>query len=353
MLRLTDLSDDDKAIAGTMLDHNLGKRYHEASRRLNNLYQEIQKARGWPRSNEGQAEHFFQKHQKMVQRQWEAAWPVLPLTTLKILHGYQVVAGKYGGGVFPAPLAEVAIQAGVGEKTAIRHRDKLVAGGWLVEVWKSNGGGQASTYRLRIPTSEELQARGATCVHPTPQVLGGTVHVSQATEWSSGRRFSRSVSGRINSASGESQPGQKSAHPPIAKKSPHTGSPLVDLSGDSARWNTTQTLWGVLPYVTEETTSKALATDMGVSVRTVERYTKKLFEFGLISDRQHPKLVDNWRDIWESLAEKKKTAGKKQAAVKKLERERVARRRLRLVRAGQAVQRDDGTVTLVESGEIL
>jgi hypothetical protein len=149
----------------------VGKRLFE--RGLQFGYDEIERARNYPDTPEGQIEHFLTRQQKLLEDQWRAAWQVLPFTTLKVLHGFQVLSIIHGGGIFPAPLAEVAIHAGVEIKTVSRHRHNLVADGWLAKVWESNGGGKASTYRLKIPSVKVRQEQHATCVHSSPQVLGG------------------------------------------------------------------------------------------------------------------------------------------------------------------------------------
>jgi hypothetical protein len=140
-----------------------------------------------------------------------------------------------------------------------------------------------------------------------------------------------------------SNPNRKSAQPKV---------PVVDLSADSARYTTTTTMWEVLAYVTVETTPKALAQAMGKSPRQVRRITARLLEYGLISDRQRIKLVDNWEDGWEHLAVVKGTAGKKQSAVERLRQTRLARKRARLLYTGDAVLTDDGVVVL-GTGEII
>jgi hypothetical protein len=342
--RLAPLIDDDLALAETILAFALGKRYYEHP--LDFLLGEVERARNFPDTPEGQHAHFLAKQHKLVEEQWIAS-QVLATMTRKVLRGYQEISLERGGGVFPASLAEVAIAAGVEIATVQRHRDKLMDGGWLVKVWASNGGGKASTYRLHIPSDETMETteeyRG-TSVVGTPQVLGGLLEMSP----SRGRR----ILWRVHSAAyGKPTPsGQKSAQSPTAKKSPPS-EPAVDLSADSARYQTTTTLWEVLPYLTQETTPRELAEAMGRSKRQVRRITARLLAEGLIADRQYIKLVENWREVWDSLPEKMGTAGKKEAAEHRLAQDRLARRRLRLVREGKAVPMEGYVVT--EDGEII
>ncbi len=112
-------------------------------------------------------------------------------------------------------------------------------------------------------------------------------------------------------------------------------------------------MWEVLPYVTEEVTAKELGVAMGRSVRQAYRYIDQLQELGLVADRQHIKLVENWREVWDNLATVKGTAGKKQSAVERLRQTRLARRRARLLYTGEAVTDDQGNVVVVETGEIV
>jgi hypothetical protein len=107
----------------------------------------------------------------------------------------------------------------------------------------------------------------------------------------------------------------------------------------------------VLLYLSKETTVRELAANLDVSVRQAQRYVGKLLELGLIADRQHIKLVDNWEEVWDSLPEKMGTAGKKEAAQQKLYQSRVARKRLRLLREGKAVASEGCVVT--HDGEII
>jgi DNA-binding transcriptional ArsR family regulator len=107
-----------------------------------------------------------------------------------------------------------------------------------------------------------------------------------------------------------------------SEKSPE--GPFVDLSADSARYATTHHLLVTLPYLTQETTPRELASAMGKSPRQVRRITSQLLALGLIADRRHIQLVDNWEEVWDRLAEEKGTAGKKQAAIEKLAQDRLA-----------------------------
>jgi Bifunctional DNA primase/polymerase, N-terminal len=339
MRLLTDLSDDDRAIARTILESNLGKRYLD--RPLDVILQQIQKARDWPSTPEGQAEHFLEKQRKLVDEQWVAA-AVLPAMTRKVLHGFQQISLVRGGGTFTASLAEVAIEAGVEINTVRRHRGKLIAGGWLVCVHQADPGqGYASRYRLTVPKADI----GDT--HPT--LLGGDARMS------SPRRGSRRRILRRTSALGEkSAPGENPAQNSNPdRKSPQEKAPLVDLSADSARYATTNTMWEVLLYVTEETTAKALARDMGKSRRHVRRVTARLQELGLIADRQKIHLMPNWPEVWDNLAVVKGTAGKKQSAVERLRRTRLARTRARLLYTGEAVTDEHGNVVVAATGEIV
>jgi hypothetical protein len=92
---------------------------------------------------------------------------------------------------------------------------------------------------------------------------------------------------------------------------------------------------------------------MGKSSRQVQRYTAQLLELGLIAGRQHIQLVENWQVVWDHLAVVKGTAGKKQAAIDKLEKSRRDRKRARLLHTGEAVMDDEGNVAVAETGEIV
>ncbi len=129
----------------------------------------IESARDWKsKSPDEHREYFLTKQRKLVDEQWVAA-QVLPTGTRKVVRGFQELSLARGGGTFTASLAEVAIQAGVEISTVQRHRGKLVAGGWLVMVWESNGGGKASTYRLKVPKP----VVPVTCAVGNPHGLGG------------------------------------------------------------------------------------------------------------------------------------------------------------------------------------
>jgi DNA-binding transcriptional ArsR family regulator len=144
---------------------------------------------------------------------------------------------------------------------------------------------------------------------------------------------------------------------PRRKIAPNTDFAPVDLSADSARYATTHTLWGVLPYLTEEmtpreeVTPRELAKLTGKSERQVRRITSQLLDLGLIADRRRIQLVDNWLEICESLADKKGTAGKKQAVIEKLAQDRLARHQSKLVRSGAAFVTEYGTVVVTDTGE--
>jgi hypothetical protein len=83
----------------------------------------------------------------------------------------------------------------------------------------------------------------------------------------------------------------------------------------------------MLLYLTKDTTPRELAEAMDRSSRQVRRITSRLLEYGLITDRQHIKLVDSWPEVWEHLAVEKGSADKKQAAERKLAQDRLTRKR--------------------------
>jgi hypothetical protein len=176
--KLLKLTDDDEMIAGTVRSWPVGDRLHEHP--LQYTYDEIKRARKYPDTCGGHVA----RQEKLVENQSEAARPELPFTALKVLHGFQKISLSYEGGKFPAPLAEVVIHAGVEVNTVRKYRDRLIGGGWLANVWQSNGGGKASTYRLKIPSAKLFDQQGATSLHSSPQVLGG---LSQMSHPSSGR----------------------------------------------------------------------------------------------------------------------------------------------------------------------
>jgi hypothetical protein len=329
--RLTALSDDDLDVLDTLTAFPIGKRLYEKA--LDEQLAEVQRARDFPDTPEGQAAHFLQKQQKLVEEQWEASQG-LPATTRKVLYGFQMISLERKGRRFTAPLAEVAIHAGVEKVTVLRHRTILLEEGWLCYVHQAQPGERyASTYVLHVPTSETTKADIS---EPLLTGMDGGIRMSSLGAGSSGPN----PDGGPTSAAGE--------------KSPRTSmqkSPPVDLSSDSARWKTTTTLWGVLPYVTEERTVPELARMTGKSVRQVRRITARLLELRLIADRRHIKLVDDWRKVWDNLAEIMGTAGKKEAAERRLADERLARKRLRLVQEGKAVAFDGYVVT--DDGEIV
>jgi hypothetical protein len=330
ILRLLDVTDDDDLILGTVRAYPIGQRLLERDFAWG--YGEIERARDWKaQTPEQQREHFVENQKALAEEQWDQA--CLSLTTMerKVLRGFQDISIQRGGGKFPAPVAEVAIAAGVTNRTVLRHRTTLLKTGWLQPVHlAAPGEGYASTYLLAIPSADSLRG-GHLCT--TPHIYGGGVRVSA----------SGGAEGALRGRTRRSRNGEKS---PSQKSPPQKSPPLVDLSEDSARWNTTHSLWAVLSYVTEEVTPTQLAKAMGKSARQVRRNTAQLLELGLIEDRLHIKLVPDWESVWDAPPEKKGTAGMKQAAVKRLEEQRLLRR-------GEAVRREDGHVVMVDTGEII
>jgi hypothetical protein len=325
---LLKFTDDDELIAGTVRSWPVGERLHEHP--LQFTYDEIRRAREYP---DTYAAHVA-RQQRLVEEQWIAS-RLLPTMTRKVLHGFGQISIKRGGGTIAAAVREVAIEAGVEANTVVRHRDKLLKEGWLKYAHQAEpGDGYASTYVLLIPPDAK-----AVISDTPPTGMGGVSRMSPFGAESRRRR----ILWRVHSAA-------YSKHTPSGQKSPFR-EPLVDLSADSTRWNATTTVWAWLPYVTEEITPKALATAAGVSERHVRRITQRLYDLGLTSDRRHIQLVPNWREVWESLPEKMGTAGKKEAARKRLADERLARKRLRLVREGKAMIMQGYVVT--DDGEII
>jgi hypothetical protein len=226
--------------------------------------------------------------------------------------------------VFAASLNEVAIASGVSRVTAIKYRNQLITDGWLHYGHQAGKGHLASTYFLSVPKADICGL--------LPTGLRGSTRMSA---------FGAGSSGRDPQGEGAS-----------AKQNAREKSPLVDISSDSDRYRATNTLWEVMPYVTEATTVRELAGKTGKSERQVRRKTQQLFDMVLIADRRHIKLVDDWRDRWESLAETMGTAGKRAAAEKQLAQQRLARKRMRLLQEDNWVA-GDGFVVNTQTGEIV
>jgi hypothetical protein len=335
---LTHLTDDDKLIAGTVLDHNIGERYQGRPRLR--LYEEIGRARQYEAvPPEARRAERVVNQERLIAGQNQAirlCTPPMRPTTHKVLVGYQRMSLKRGGGVFAASVAEVAIECGTEDKTVRRHRDLLVQGGWLqVEHQAPPGSGRASLFRLNVPRR--------TCVPDSSQVLGGGVKMSAFLGADSG---------------GDGAEGA-SAGASASRKSALSGNPLLtpilDVSEDAARYRASGHMWEVLPYLSVDVAISP--TDLGgltgKSTRHVRRYIAWLFDQGLIIERKHIQLVPDWRDRWDDVAVKRGTAGKKHAAEDRLASDRLCHRRQLLVRSGEGTWMDDGRVVCPDSGEVI
>ncbi len=98
---------------------------------------------------------------------------------------------------------------------------------------------------------------------------------------------------------------------------------------------------------------RELARLTGKSVGQLHRDTAKLLSLGLIPDRKNIRLVPDWQEVWDGLAALKGTAGKKQADTEALDTARLEHRRSLLAWSGEGAWTDEGTVVIVETGEIV
>jgi hypothetical protein len=366
--KLAQVTDDDTAILGTLLAHPLGGRLHQRSR--SSAYTEIAKAREWSaRSPDQQAAMFRDRQIQLVRRHFMACKDDLPTCTMKVLLAFYMISIDCDGGTFAASLAKVALKASVSPATAFRHRNRLVALGWLEMPYEAAPNtGLACRYKLTFPPGTPKEVKEAiytpnvllrSYLEYVPQGVGGVSPMTASCDQEAGRgrkillrRYGTgsSAEGGFSGAEIPAEAGSRPCTTVDGKSAP----PKLDLSEDIYRYNTNPTLWGVVPSLTGEgITPTELAAKLNKSPRQVRRYVTQLLELGLITDRHLLRLVPDWKQRLEALAEEKGTAGKREAALRNLEVRKLARRRFDLLRDGTGEWVDDGGVVVHATGEIV
>jgi hypothetical protein len=159
--KLLHITDDDDVIAGTILETPVGARLHERTRSF--VYDEINRARQRNgRSPDEQLALYRERQIRLVLAHYMAARAVLPAGTRKVLLAFYILSVERNGGGFAASLAEVALKASVSVTTAYRHKNRLVALGWLETVYEATPNtGLANRYRLRFPSGTPKEVRDA------------------------------------------------------------------------------------------------------------------------------------------------------------------------------------------------
>jgi hypothetical protein len=360
---LLDITDDDEVIAGTILAHPIGARYHEKS--LSGLYAEIQRAREWKAIPARQRSTTYRERQKIkVDQQWAAAQKCLPVGTLKVLRGFQLISIRAGGGRFAASLEQVAIESSVARSTALKHRNRLLDSGWLRCVYRASPNtGFANRYEIAIPAGGRAPSDKRTKGAHVPQGVGCVRLLTARSAETLGeggtpvRYIRRRARGCAEGAFlGPKPPAPESAPRRADGKAERKSAPKIalDLSSDCYRYNTTHHLWVVLPYLTGRgTTQRKLAAELGKTDRQVRRYVKQLWDLKLIPDRNHLRLVPDWRQRLERLSVERGTAGMREAARLSLDMRRRQQRRAELVRKGTGEWTEDGHVAVSSTGEIV